>query len=142
VLEFDSLSAFPENGESGKIYMALDTNLSYRWGGTTYVVIASSLALGETSATAYPGDKGKSTTDSLNNHIKDTNNPHNVTKSQIGLSNVDNTSDTNKPVSTLQQAALDKKVDKVTGKQLSTEDYTSIEKTKLSGIAENAQVNV
>jgi hypothetical protein len=33
-------------------------------------------------------------------------------------------------------------VDKVTGKQLSTEDYTSIEKTKLSGIAENAQVNV
>jgi hypothetical protein len=135
VLEFDSLSAFPENGESGKIYMALDTNLSYRWGGTTYVVIASSLALGETSATAYPGDKGKSTTDSLNNHIKDTNNPHNVTKSQIGLGNVDNTSDVNKPVSTLQQAALDKKVDKVTGKQLSTEDFSSAYKEKLDGAA-------
>lgn len=34
------------------------------------------------------------------------------------------------------------KVDKVEGKQLSTEDYTSTEKTKLSGIAEGAQVNV
>ena len=34
------------------------------------------------------------------------------------------------------------KVDKVTGKGLSTEDYTSAEKTKLSGIAEGAEVNV
>lgn len=38
-------------------------------------------------------------------------------------------------------AALDGKVDKVEGKQLSTEDYTTEEKTKLSGIAEGAQVN-
>jgi hypothetical protein len=91
-------------------------------------------------------DKADSSTvsalsESYSSHISATN-PHNITKSTVGLSNVDNTSDTNKPVSTLQQAALDKKVDKVTGKQLSTEDYTSIEKTKLSGIAENAQVNV
>lgn len=40
-------------------------------------------------------------------HIENVNNPHNVTKSQVGLGNVDNTSDSNKPVSTLQQAALD-----------------------------------
>lgn len=52
----------------------------------------------------------------------------NITKANIGLGNVDNTSDTDKPVSTLQQTALNGKVDKVTGKGLSTEDYTTIEK--------------
>lgn len=65
-----------------------------------------------------------------------------LTKSDVGLSNVDNTSDTNKPVSTATQTALDNKVDKVTGKQLSTEDYTSAEKTKLSGIQAGAEINV
>ena len=40
------------------------------------------------------------------------------------------------------QAALDSKVEKITGKGLSTEDYTTAEKTKLSGIAAGAQVNV
>ena len=44
------------------------------------------------------------------NHITDSKNPHKVTKNQVGLSNVDNTSDLNKPVSTLQQAELDKKI--------------------------------
>ena len=46
----------------------------------------------------------------LNNHIADTNNPHSVTKSQVGLGNVDNTADADKPVSTAQQTALDAKV--------------------------------
>lgn len=41
-------------------------------------------------------------------------NPHAVTKSQVGLGNVDNTSDVNKPVSTAQQAALDAKVSRTT----------------------------
>jgi hypothetical protein len=45
--------------ESGKIYVDLDTNKTYRWGGTTYVVISETLALGTTSTTAYAGDKGK-----------------------------------------------------------------------------------
>ncbi len=36
-----------------------------------------------------------------------------ISKSDVGLGNVDNTSDENKPVSTLQQAALDGKADKV-----------------------------
>lgn len=58
VLEFANRSSFPQTGESGKIYVAIDTNLSYRWGGSTYVEIASSLALGETSSTAYRGDYG------------------------------------------------------------------------------------
>ena len=46
----------------------------------------------------------------INNHIGDTNNPHNVTKSQVGLGNVDNTSDLNKPISTAVQTALNAKV--------------------------------
>lgn len=59
VLEYASLDQFPATGESGKIYVALDTNKTYRWGGSAYVVIASDLALGETSASAYRGDRGK-----------------------------------------------------------------------------------
>lgn len=42
----------------------------------------------------------------LSAHIANTSNPHNVTKAQVGLSNVNNTSDTNKPVSTAQQTAI------------------------------------
>ena len=58
VVEYASKTAFPATGESGKIYVALDTNLTYRWGGTEYVEISPSIALGHTSATAYPGDEG------------------------------------------------------------------------------------
>ncbi|MDD7757686.1 MAG: hypothetical protein PUJ51_24850 [Clostridiales bacterium] len=46
-------------GESGKIYTDLGNNKTYRWSGTAYTEISASLALGETSSTAYPGDKGK-----------------------------------------------------------------------------------
>lgn len=59
VLEYDKKSSFPATGETGKIYVTKDTNLTYRWSGTAYVEISSSLALGETSSTAYAGDKGK-----------------------------------------------------------------------------------
>lgn len=54
---------------------------------------------------------GYATKEELTNHINDKNNPHNVTKEQIGLGNVDNTSDMNKPISTATQMALDKKAD-------------------------------
>jgi len=46
-------------------------------------------------------------------HIENVSNPHNVTKLQIGLGNVDNTSDTNKPVSTATQTALNLKEDSI-----------------------------
>lgn len=59
VLEFAAQSNFPAAGEAGKIYVAQDTNKTYRWGGSAYVEISASLALGETSATAYRGDHGK-----------------------------------------------------------------------------------
>ena len=61
-------------------------------------------------------------------HEADQTNPHSVTKAQVGLSNVDNTSDLDKPVSTAQQAALNLKVDRVAGKALSKNDYTDADK--------------
>ena len=103
VLEYSSISAFPATGESGKIYVALDTNKTYRWSGTGYTEISESLALGETSSTAYRGDRGKTAYD----HSQITSgNPHNVTKSDVGLGNVNNTSDKNKPLSDATKEAL------------------------------------
>lgn len=61
-----------------------------------------------------------------------------LSKSAVGLGNVDNTSDANKPISTATQAALNNKVDKVTGKGLSTNDFTAAYKTKLDGITAGA----
>ena len=65
IKEYSSAGAFPAEGEEGKIYVAKDTNLTYRWGGTAYVEISQSLALGETSSTAYRGDKGKANADAI-----------------------------------------------------------------------------
>jgi len=108
VLEYANLAAFPATGESGKIYVAIDTNLTYRWSGSAYVGISPSLALGETSSTAYRGDRGKTAYD----HSQATGNPHGTTKADVGLGNADNTSDANKPVSTAQQTALNTKANK------------------------------
>ena len=58
-------------------------------------------------------------------HVSNTNNPHQVTKVQLGLGDVDNTSDISKPISTATQTALDLKVDKVIGKSLTTNDLTN-----------------
>lgn len=199
VIEVDTFSNLPGTGESGKIYIVQDTNLTYRWSGTAYVEISKSLALGETSSTAYPGDKGKATTDKLNRipdklitdtvnvnqstteavlnfityrqeaqqvgrntltitsattsqaglmsssdkikldglkdqagitsdidavqtnletHINNKSNPHEVTKVQVGLSEVDNTSDANKPISTATQNALNSKFNASDGNAL------------------------
>ena len=65
-----------------------------------------------------------------------------VNKATVGLDNVDNTRDVDKPISTAQQAALDNKVDKAAGKGLSTEDYTTADKVKLGGIPADATNNV
>lgn len=199
VIEVDTFSNLPGTGESGKIYIVQDTNLTYRWSGTDYVEISKSLALGETSSTAYPGDKGKATTDKLNRipdklitdtvnvnqstteavlnfttyrqeaqqigrntltitsatisqaglmsssdktkldglkdqagitsdidavqtnletHINNKSNPHEVTKDQVGLGNVDNTSDANKPISNATQTALNGKFSATEGNTL------------------------
>lgn len=72
VLEYPNKASFPSTGEEGKIYVAKDTNLTYRWGGTSYVIISPSLALGETSSTAYAGDKGKTNADNITNILNGT----------------------------------------------------------------------
>lgn len=68
------------------------------------------------------------------NHRDSKENPHGVTKEQVGLENVDNTSDENKPVSKAQAEALKNLVEKVDGKGLSTNDFTDEEKNKLAGL--------
>jgi len=133
VVEVANYAALPTTGETGKIYVTLDDNLTYRWGGTAYAEISKSLALGETSSTAYRGDYGKVAYD----HSQlTTGNPHGttttdlgavptsrtvnghalsadviVTKSDVDLGNVDDTSDANKPVSTAQATAIGLKAD-------------------------------
>lgn len=91
VLEFANLASFPATGENGKIYIAIDTNITYRWTGTGYAEISASLALGETSSTAYRGDRGKIAYD----HSQTIGNPHGTTKNDIGLGNVPNLDTTN-----------------------------------------------
>ena len=59
VLEYDAKANFPATGETGKIYVDKATNKTWRWSGTAYVEISASLALGETSSTAFRGDYGK-----------------------------------------------------------------------------------
>jgi hypothetical protein len=54
----------------------------------------------------------------LSTHEARVDNPHSVTKTQVGLSNVDNTSDANKPISTAAQEALDLKQDRANYLQL------------------------
>lgn len=51
--------------EAGKIYVDLSTEKTYRWGGSAYVVISETLALGETAGTAYEGSKGKALADTV-----------------------------------------------------------------------------
>jgi len=116
VLEYNSLSDFPATGETGKIYIAKDTNKTYRWSGTAYVEISESLALGETSSTAYAGNKGKANADAIS-AIKDG-------------TTIDSFGDV--------ETALSNKVDKNGTDSLMTAD----EHTKLSGIASGAEVNV
>ena len=119
VIEATALSNFPSTGEAGKIYVDTSTNKTYRWSGSGYTEISASLALGETSSTAYRGDRGKvaydhsqathARTDATKVEASTTNgnikingtetkvythpsgtNPHGTTKSDVGLGNVPN----------------------------------------------------
>ena len=107
------------SGESGKIYVDLSTEKTYRWSGSTFVVISDTLALGETSTTAYRGDRGKAAyehsqsaharADATKTEASATNgnlkingnetqvyrhpagtNPHGTTKADVGLDKVGN----------------------------------------------------
>lgn len=90
-------------GESGKIYVDLTTSKTYRWSGTAYAVISETIALGETSSTAYRGDRGKTAYD---HSLKTSGNPHKVTKSDVGLGNVPNVTTDNQTPSFTQATTL------------------------------------
>lgn len=100
---------FPPLGDPVVLYIAEDTNKTYRWVAPNYVELLGHLELGETETTAYRGDRGRMAYD----HTLAVNNPHSVNKTQVGLSEVDNTSDANKPVSTATQDALNLKANTV-----------------------------
>lgn len=91
VLEFENKASFPAKGEAGKIYVSKDTNLTYRWSGTAYVEISASLALGETSSTAYAGDKGKALATRLTAvEEKATANTSNISSVGTRVTNIEN----------------------------------------------------
>jgi hypothetical protein len=76
VLEYANLAAFPASGETGKIYVALDTNKVYRWSGSAYIYITSG------AVDSVAGKTGVVT----------------LVKADVGLGNVDNTADSAKVV--------------------------------------------
>ena len=81
VLEYSDQSKFPNPGDNGKIYVDTSTNLTYRWGGSGYVEISKSLALGTTSTTAYRGDHGLL----AYQHISKIGNPHGLTLGDLSI---------------------------------------------------------
>ena len=135
VLEFDNFASFPATGEAGKIYVAKDTNIVYRWGGTQYIEISSSLALGETSSTAYRGDRGKIAYD----HSQTTGNPHSTTKADVGLGNVDNTADANKNVLSATKLTTARNINGVSFD--GTADITIADNTKEPAFTKNTAFN-
>lgn len=80
VIEAANFAALPVTGETTKIYVTIDDNKAFRWSGSAYVEISASLTLGETPATAYRGDRGKTAYD----HSQATGNPHGATQDDIG----------------------------------------------------------
>lgn len=127
--------------EAGKIYIAIaDNNKQYRWGGANAGLVqitSGNLVIGETTGTAYDGGKGKDTTDKVNTHVADTENPHNVTKEQVGLGQVEDLAPADMPISTATQIALDKKVDKEAGKSLVNDALIG----KLDGLKPQSEID-
>lgn len=146
VLEYAESTKFPTSGETGKIYVDLKTNKTYRWSGSKYVEISESLALGETSSTAYRGDFGAK----AYAHSQITQgNPHGIDAGTVGLGNVVNTGDSAKPeengttkfttggayaLKTDLESEIATKVTAETGKGLSSNDFTKDLKDKLESL--------
>jgi hypothetical protein len=112
VLEFANLAAFPATGTVGIIYIALDTNRTYRWSGSAYVEISpspgSTDSVTEGSTNLY-FTTGRASAAAPVQTVAGRTGAVVLTKTDVGLANVDNTADTAKPVSTAQQTALDAK---------------------------------
>ena len=112
VLEFNNLSSFPSSGEGDKIYVAKDSNKTYRWSGSAYVEISASPgstdAVPEGSVNLYYTNARASAAAPVQS-VAGRTGAVTLAKADVGLGNVDNTSDANKPISTATQAALDGK---------------------------------
>lgn len=93
VIEVASFALLPNPGEASKVYVTLDTHKTYRWSGTTYIEVSPS------DVNSVNGKTGIVVLD----------------KTDIGLDQVDNTSDMDKPVSNAVQSALDGKLNIPTG---------------------------
>src|SRR4029077_17544023 len=106
VLEYANLAAFPATGTVGVIYVALDTGKIYRWSGSAYVEISpspgSTDAVPEGSTNLYYTNARASAAAPVQS-VAGRTGAVALTKVDVGLGNVDNTSDANKPVSTAQQ---------------------------------------
>ena len=113
VVEYANLAAFPGTGTAGIIYIALDTNKTYRWGGSSYTEISpspgSTDSVPEGSVNLYHTTARASAAAPVQSVATKTG-AVTLVKGDVGLANVDNTSDANKPVSTAQQTAINGRV--------------------------------
>lgn len=110
--------------ESGKVYVDVESNITYRWSGSAYVPIGSDLALGETASTAYRGDRGKIAYD--HSQIK-TGNPHNTKASDIGYTDNKELGASN--LQAAMDAAAQKAIDAQTAAEAALEAITKIANT-------------
>lgn len=152
VQEYANLASFPATGSASVIYVALDTNKTYRWGGTIYVEIATgSLVLGESSDTAYRGDRGKIAYDHSQSAHAPSDAEANQTDAEIKVqyeANANTNAFTDTLLTKLNQIEDGATADQ-TGAEIkvayeaeaNTNAYTDAEKTKLSGVATGAQAN-
>lgn len=212
---YGDLSTFYPNPDDGWTVNVKDTDYTYRWSGTSWIAIsANSIPKATSSVDGLLSKEDKASYDDANSkkhthlnkttldkltetflenwnaafeHISNKSNPHDVTKTQIGLGNVPNVA-TNDQTPTFTEAsslgsitsgeklsasfgkimkaisefithkadavihitsaertkwnAVTNKVDKVAGKGLSANDYSTADKDKLAGIASRAEVNV
>lgn len=120
----DTYEELPAEGNSvGDVWNVVAANgnipagTNYAWNGTSWDALGGSIDLSPYQTSAITVGEESTTVvaaitankNAIDTHVANVENPHSVTKAQVGLGNVDNTSDADKPVSTAQQAALDLK---------------------------------
>jgi hypothetical protein len=113
LIDYPSFATLPANGDSSKIYVTNDNNKLYRWVDNAFIEISP------TSATTWGNIGGTLSSQTDLQNALDTKAPlasptftgtvGGITKAMVGLGNVDNTSDANKPISSATQTALDTK---------------------------------
>jgi hypothetical protein len=117
VLEFANLAAFPGTGENAKIYVALDSNKTYRWSGSAYIEISpspgSTDAVPEGSTNLYFTNIRAAAAAPVQS-VAGRTGAVVLAKADVGLGSVDNTSDLSKPISTATQTALNGKEASIT----------------------------